>query len=208
MPEYSNQFKDHLAHPRNAGELAEANAVADEQNPVCGDRLRLSLMVASDRIETARYLAYGCPPTLVCGSVLTELITGKTIAEAKNLTRADLLDAIGGLPELSQFLYLADNKLTSLTLPKGLVNLRSLALGSNQRDAVIMRVAQSALRALDNRTLLQLLIGRVGRVACAIVQPRVGEVAHIDDIDADVAGIRQRIHRGLKEEVARILPGA
>ena len=65
---------------------------------MCGDRLRLSLVVHDDKIEAARYLAYGCPPTLVCGSVLTELITGKTIAEAKNLTRADLLDAIGGLP--------------------------------------------------------------------------------------------------------------
>ena len=97
MP-YSSQFKDHLARPRNAGELPDATAVADEKNPVCGDRLRLSLIIKDDRIETARYLAYGCPPTLVCGSVLTELITGKTTAEAKQLTRGDLLDAIGGLP--------------------------------------------------------------------------------------------------------------
>ena len=97
MP-YSSQFKDHLAHPRNAGELPDATAVADEKNPVCGDRLRLSLIVKNDRIEAARYLAYGCPPTLVCGSVLTELIVGKTTAEARELTRADLLDAIGGLP--------------------------------------------------------------------------------------------------------------
>ena len=97
MP-YSSTFKDHLAHPRNAGELPDANAVADEKNPVCGDRLRLSLVIKNDRIETARYLAYGCPPTLVCGSVLTELITGKTTAQAMELTRSDLLDAIGGLP--------------------------------------------------------------------------------------------------------------
>ena len=95
---YSAQFKDHLAHPRNAGELPDANAVADEKNPVCGDRLRLALIIKNDRIETARYLAYGCPPTLVCGSVLTELISGKTTEEAKELTRADLLNAIGGLP--------------------------------------------------------------------------------------------------------------
>jgi NifU-like protein involved in Fe-S cluster formation len=78
--------------------LPEANAVAEESNPVCGDRLRLSLVIHDDRIEAARYLAYGCPPTLVCGSVLTELIKGKTISEAKELTRADLLNAVGGLP--------------------------------------------------------------------------------------------------------------
>jgi NifU-like protein involved in Fe-S cluster formation len=95
---YSAKFKEHLAHPRNAGELPDANAIADETNPICGDRLRLSLTVKDDRIEAARYLAYGCPPTLVCGSVLTELINGKTTEEAKQLTRADLLNEIGGLP--------------------------------------------------------------------------------------------------------------
>lgn len=97
MP-YSNKFKDHLAHPRNAGELPEANVVADEQNPVCGDRLRLALIVNDDRIETSRYLAYGCPPTLVCGSVLTELIVGQTVSEARQITKNDLIDAVGGLP--------------------------------------------------------------------------------------------------------------
>ena len=95
---YSATFKDHLAHPRNVGELPEASVVVEENNPVCGDRLRLSLIVDNDRVEAARYLAYGCPPTLVCGSVLTELITGKTVDEAKQLTRNDLLNALGGLP--------------------------------------------------------------------------------------------------------------
>jgi nitrogen fixation NifU-like protein len=95
---YSATFKDHLAHPRNAGELPEATTVAEQTNPVCGDRLRLSLVVHNERIEIARFLAYGCPPTLVCGSVLTELITGKTTSEAKQLTRADVLNAIDGLP--------------------------------------------------------------------------------------------------------------
>ena len=55
-------------------------------------------MIADQRIENAGYMAYGCPPTLVCGSVLTEMITGKLIAEAQQLTRADLINAIGGLP--------------------------------------------------------------------------------------------------------------
>jgi len=99
---YSATFKDHLNNPRNAGDLADANASAEESNPVCGDRLRLSLRVTDERIEVARFLAYGCPPTLVCGSVMTELIQGKTTAEANRLTRADLLNAIGGLPSRKQ----------------------------------------------------------------------------------------------------------
>jgi NifU-like protein involved in Fe-S cluster formation len=98
----SPTFKDHLANPRNAGELPDANMTSEETNPVCGDRLRLSLRVHNGRIEAARFLAYGCPPTLVCGSVLTELLTGKTIEEAARLTRKDLLAALGGLPSRKQ----------------------------------------------------------------------------------------------------------
>lgn len=99
---YSTAFKDHIAHPRNAGELADANAVAEGTNPVCGDRLRLSLRVVEGRIEAVRFLAYGCPPTLACGSLSTELIQGKTVAEAMMLTRRDVLKAIGGLPSRKQ----------------------------------------------------------------------------------------------------------
>lgn len=95
---YSDIFKDHLASPRNVGELADATHTAEETNPVCGDRIRLSLLIDNGIIRTTRYLAYGCPPTLVCGSVLTELIDGKSVAEASTLTRGELIDAAGGLP--------------------------------------------------------------------------------------------------------------
>jgi NifU-like protein involved in Fe-S cluster formation len=97
MP-YSDVFKDHLVNPRNPGELTGANAVAEETNPVCGDRLRLSLKVSNGRIEAARFLAYGCPPTLACGSALAELIEGMSIDEARALTRGQIVNAVGGLP--------------------------------------------------------------------------------------------------------------
>jgi NifU-like protein involved in Fe-S cluster formation len=99
---YSSIFNDHLANPRNAGELPTANASAEESNPVCGDRLRLSLCVRGGRIEAAAFLAYGCPPTLVCGSILTELIIGRTVEDSLLLTRKDLVDAVGGLPSRKQ----------------------------------------------------------------------------------------------------------
>jgi nitrogen fixation NifU-like protein len=99
---YSNTFKDHLAHPRNGGELADANASAEQTNPVCGDRLRLFVRIREGRIEAARFLAYGCPPTLVCGSVLTEIIEGMTVQEVSLLTRKQLVDAVGGLPSRKQ----------------------------------------------------------------------------------------------------------
>jgi nitrogen fixation protein NifU and related proteins len=95
---YSATFNDHIANPRNAGELSDANITGEETNPICGDRMRLSLRVEKERIEAARYLAYGCAPTLVCGSVLTEIITGKTVEDAMLLTRKELIAAVGGLP--------------------------------------------------------------------------------------------------------------
>jgi NifU-like protein involved in Fe-S cluster formation len=95
---YSERFKDHIAHPRNAGELPDANATAEETNPVCGDRLRLSFSIRNGRIEVARFLAYGCPATLACGSALAEMLEGITVESASNLTRIEIVNAVGGLP--------------------------------------------------------------------------------------------------------------
>jgi nitrogen fixation NifU-like protein len=97
MP-YSEAFRDHLANPRNAGVLEDADADVELTNPVCGDRLRLTLCVSGGRLTAARFLAYGCPPTIACGSALAELIEGKTTAEAARLTRDELTRALGGLP--------------------------------------------------------------------------------------------------------------
>ncbi|MDT5123774.1 MAG: nitrogen fixation protein NifU [Acidobacteriota bacterium] len=95
---YSATFKDHLANPRNVGELADASVVAEETNPVCGDRLRLSLRVNDNQIEAARFLAYGCAPTLACGSALAEMLEGMTIADALRLTKQEIARALDGLP--------------------------------------------------------------------------------------------------------------
>lgn len=101
MP-YSEVFNDHIQNPRNAGELAVANAIGEESNPVCGDRLRLSMRITDSRIEAVGFLAYGCAPTLACGSALTELLAGKTVEEALRVTRNDVVDAVGGLPSRKQ----------------------------------------------------------------------------------------------------------
>jgi nitrogen fixation protein NifU and related proteins len=99
---YSERFKDHITHPRHAGELTDANAVAEQTNPVCGDRLRLSLRIRDGRIEAARFLAYGCPPTLACGSALADIIEGMNIENAIRLTRTEIMNALGGLPARKQ----------------------------------------------------------------------------------------------------------
>lgn len=95
---YSAAFKDHLTNPRNAGELPDATAEAEETNPVCGDRLRLGLRIREGRIEAARFLAYGCAPTLACGSALAQMLEGMTVGDAARVTRQEVARAAGGLP--------------------------------------------------------------------------------------------------------------
>ena len=99
---YSKTFNDHIENPRNVGELADGNAVGEETNPVCGDRLRLSLRIEAGCIEAVGFLAYGCAPTLACGSALTGLLHGKTVEEALLLTRKDIIECVGGLPSRKQ----------------------------------------------------------------------------------------------------------
>lgn len=99
---YSANFKDHLVNPRNVGELPDSDVVAEETNPVCGDRLRLSLRVRDGRIEAARFLAYGCAPTLACGSVLAEMLEGMLIADASRLTKQEITSKLAPLPARKQ----------------------------------------------------------------------------------------------------------
>lgn len=99
---YSDTFKEHLARPRNAGTLEGADAEVEQSNPVCGDRLRLALRVCGGRVEAARFLAYGCAPTLACGSALAGMLEGMTLEDAARLTRAEIAAAAGGLPARKQ----------------------------------------------------------------------------------------------------------
>lgn len=98
---YSRQLLDHFQNPRNAGEIADADATAEIENPACGDVLRLTLKATAGRITEARFKAKGCVAAIACGSALTELITGKTLSEAKDLRRDDVLAAVGGVPQAS-----------------------------------------------------------------------------------------------------------
>jgi nitrogen fixation protein NifU and related proteins len=99
---YSEILKDHLARPRHVGELPDADVRAEQTNPVCGDRLQLFMRLREGRIEAASFLAYGCAPTLACGSALVEMLEGMRIEDAARINRQDLTEALGGLPRRKQ----------------------------------------------------------------------------------------------------------
>lgn|SRR5512143_2024401 len=98
---YSPQLLDHFEHPRNAGQVADPDASVELSNPACGDVLQLTLRIREGKVEEIRFLAKGCVPAMACGSALTELVRGKTVAEAARLRREEVVAAVGGLPETS-----------------------------------------------------------------------------------------------------------
>jgi nitrogen fixation NifU-like protein len=98
---YSAQVLDHFEHPRNVGEVTQPDASVQIENPACGDVLKLTMKVVDGRIAEIRFLAKGCVPTMACGSLLTQMVQGRTVDEARGLRREDLVQEIGGLPEAS-----------------------------------------------------------------------------------------------------------
>jgi nitrogen fixation protein NifU and related proteins len=108
---YSAQVLEHFEHPRNAGTVHGADAAVRVENPACGDVLELTGKCAGGRgdsrrgnlkIEEIRFRVKGCVAAMACGSALTELVSGKTLDEAKRLTRDDVVRAVGGLPQASE----------------------------------------------------------------------------------------------------------
>jgi nitrogen fixation protein NifU and related proteins len=95
---YSEAVLDHFQNPRNAGSLDTATATISVENPVCGDILELSARIEGGRIAEARFRTRGCVTALACSSLLTELLRGKTPAEARAITSEQISEALGGLP--------------------------------------------------------------------------------------------------------------
>ncbi|MFY9607606.1 MAG: iron-sulfur cluster assembly scaffold protein [Blastocatellia bacterium] len=95
---YTPQVADHIAHPRNVGELESPSGVGDVTNEVCLDRIRLSIRIDRNRLTDAKVQAQGCPPTIAAASALSELIIGRSLSEVQSLTRKDVVESLGRLP--------------------------------------------------------------------------------------------------------------
>jgi NifU-like protein involved in Fe-S cluster formation len=96
---YSPAVLDHFQNPRNSGILDVPTATISVENPVCGDILELSARMEAGRITEARFRTRGCVTAIACSSLLTELLRGKTPAEAKAITSEQISQALGGLPQ-------------------------------------------------------------------------------------------------------------
>ena len=95
---YSAKVMDHFANPRNVGELPDANAVGEVGNPKCGDIMRMYLKIENNTIADIRFLTFGCGAAIATSSMATELIKGKTVEQALQLTNKAVVEALDGLP--------------------------------------------------------------------------------------------------------------
>jgi len=95
---YSDLVMDHFSNPRNVGEIEDADGVGQIGNPVCGDVMRISIDVDHDRIADVKFKTFGCGAAVATSSMVTEMVKGKTLAEAAEVSNKAVAEALGGLP--------------------------------------------------------------------------------------------------------------
>jgi nitrogen fixation NifU-like protein len=120
---YSDVIRERWRHPKFRGQLPGANAVAEDVNPLCGDRVRLMLSIGGGRVAEARFAGDSCAICAASADVTAELVTGRSVAEARRLEATDLLAVLQA--------DIRPTRMRCVTLP---LSVLALALGSASRD--------------------------------------------------------------------------
>lgn len=97
--EYTEQVIDHFTNPRNIGVIREPSVLIQVGDPGCGDSLLLMLNIDNNRIIDVKYKIFGCGAAVATSSIASEMVMGKSLEEAMQLTDQDIAEALGGLPE-------------------------------------------------------------------------------------------------------------
>jgi nitrogen fixation NifU-like protein len=95
---YTAKLIDYFENPRCAGEIGDADAIAQVSNPVCGDVMKLWLKIDNGSITDAKFKTQGCSAAIATSSYATEMIIGMTLKQARAITKEHIADALGGLP--------------------------------------------------------------------------------------------------------------
>lgn len=95
---YTEKVMDHFANPRNVGEIPDADGIGKVGNPQCGDVMWLYIKVKNDIVTDIKFKTFGCGAAIATSSMITELARGKTLEEAKKISRQDVAQSLDGLP--------------------------------------------------------------------------------------------------------------
>jgi len=95
---YTEKVKDHFFHPRNVGEIKDADGVGTVGNPTCGDVMTMYIKVKDEKIVDVKFKTYGCAAAIASSSITTEIVKGMDLEKAKKLSRDDVAKELGGLP--------------------------------------------------------------------------------------------------------------
>jgi nitrogen fixation NifU-like protein len=97
---YSDKVMDHFSNPRNVGEIENPDGIGEAGNPKCGDIMKIYLRVKDNVIEDVKFKTFGCASAIASSSMATEMIKGKTVDEAWELTNTAVAEALDGLPPI------------------------------------------------------------------------------------------------------------
>ena len=96
---YSDKVMDHFSNPRNVGEIKNADGVGEVGNPVCGDMMSFYINVKDDKISDIKFKTFGCVAAIAVSSMVSEMAMGKTLEEAKLITKESVAESLDGLPK-------------------------------------------------------------------------------------------------------------
>lgn len=100
--QYTEKVMDHFRNPRNVGEIENADGVGHVGNPTCGDIMELYIKVEDNTIVDAKFKTFGCGAAIATSSMMTELVKGKSIDEAENISNDAVIEALDGLPPVKR----------------------------------------------------------------------------------------------------------
>ena len=100
--DYTDKVMEHYEHPRNVGMVDDANGAGVVGNPACGDVMKLTIRVEDGIIKDAKFKTFGCGAAIATSSMVTEMVIGKTLDEALDISNKSVMEALGGLPKVKR----------------------------------------------------------------------------------------------------------
>jgi nitrogen fixation protein NifU and related proteins len=109
---YSEKVMEHFRHPHNMGEIENPDAQGEVGNPVCGDMMKVTMKINPETkvIEDIKFKTFGCVSAIACSSVTTDMLMGKTVEDAKKLTKQDIVNELGQLPAIKLHCSILSNE--------------------------------------------------------------------------------------------------